>query len=121
MNARTALLAAVITAAGLACDGNLDFGAGTGSGGRAGGGTCAADADCGLSVLHCDLTGSRTCVACTLDTHCTTAGARHCDPALHRCVACVLATDCAATETCASGRCMTTCQEDTQPACPAAT
>jgi hypothetical protein len=104
-----------------ACNGHLDFGVPAGAGGNAGGAACAGDSDCGLSVLHCDLTGSKTCVACVNDTHCTTTGFPHCEPTLHRCVACVVATDCAASETCVAGRCATTCQDDTTPGCPAAT
>ena len=99
-----------------ACNGHLDFGAKTGSEA-----TCAADADCGLSGLHCDLAGSRTCVACVSDTQCTVAGASHCDPVTHRCVACVLTQNCATTETCVGNRCLTRCQEDNSSACPTST
>jgi len=117
--AAVAGLAVALALAGAACNGNLDFGTQGGAGGGPGSATCGGDGDCGLSVLHCDRTGSRTCVACTGDAHCTAAGAPRCDLALHRCVACVGGADCAPGESCVSGRCLTACQEDTLPGCPA--
>jgi hypothetical protein len=115
-----AALAVALPLAMTSCDGHLDFGARAGAGGSPGGPTCASEADCRLSVLHCDLTGTKTCVACIGDAECgTTAGAPRCDPVLRRCVACVAATDCAATQTCVAGHCLATCQDDTTAACPA--
>ncbi len=77
--------------------------------------TCGSDTDCRLSVLHCDVSGSRTCVGCTGDAHCAGTGSPRCDLTIHRCVTCLAATDCAAGETCGGGRCVTTCREDTTP------
>ena len=118
---RVPALALLLGLAATACNGHLDFGVGGGTGGISGAGACAGDTDCHLPSLHCDLAGSRTCVACTGDDQCLTAGARHCDPVLRRCVACVLGTDCAATEACVAGRCLIACKEDTPPACPGTT
>jgi hypothetical protein len=120
-----AALAVWLALAGLACHGTLDFGGGAagvggapGTGGAGGGAppaTCSSDGDCRLSVLHCDLTSSRTCVACTSDAHCAGTGSPRCDLAIHRCVVCLAATDCATGETCAAGHCVMTCREGTTP------
>ena len=124
--AGAAALGGWLALAAVACHGNLDFGAGGGAGGTggseiggAGGGaapvTCGSESDCRLPVLHCDLSGSRTCVACTSDAHCAGTGSPRCDLTIHRCVTCLAATDCAAGEICGGGRCVTTCREDTTP------
>jgi hypothetical protein len=69
-------------------------------------GTCSADPDCILPSLHCY---SGTCVACTMDAHCTAPGYPRCDAALHRCVQCGVSADCGATDICQAGSCMTPC------------
>jgi hypothetical protein len=74
---------------------------------------CATDQDCILPSLHCN---SGTCVACTMDAHCTAPGYPRCDLALHRCVQCGVSADCGATGVCQVGRCMTPCTAG----CPAA-
>jgi len=126
-SAGVAALAVWLAFAALACHGNLDFGAGGGvggAGGAAGSGgaggvaapvTCGSDTDCRLSVLHCDVSGSRTCVGCTDDAHCAGTALPRCDLTIHRCVTCLAATDCAGGEICGGGHCVTTCKEDTTP------
>ena len=114
-----AWMALALVLAAAACNGNLDFGAQRGSGGVSGSGTCGTDNDCGLTVLHCDRAGTRTCVACTADAHCMGPGAPRCDLSLHRCVACVSSADCAPGLSCVAGRCLTACQDDAVPTgCP---
>ena len=104
--------AAALFIAAIACNGHFDFGAG--------GAACAGDGDCHLASLHCDVAGSRTCVACAGDAHCTAPGLGRCDLALHRCVACVGGTDCASVEACVAGRCVIRCQDDVPNTCPGA-
>ena len=115
-----ATLAALLAlAAWAACNGHLDFGARpVGGDGSSNGTSCAGDGDCPAFLAHCDLTGTRTCLACVGDAQCTTAGALRCDPVQHRCVACVVQADCALGQTCASGRCVTSCREDSTVSCP---
>src|SRR5581483_7487105 len=104
-----ATLVAWLAFALIACNGHLDFGGGSGSGGVGGGtagtggtggslppATCSSDGDCRLSVLHCDRTGSQTCVACISDAQCTSPGFPRCDLTIHRCVTCLAPADCAA-------------------------
>lgn len=100
-----------------ACNGYLDFGAGGGLGGGAGGPACSGDGDCPAVAPRCDLAGTRTCVVCTGDAQCATAGALRCDPLIHRCVACVLGADCALGQACVSGRCTTTCTQGSSIQC----
>jgi hypothetical protein len=89
---------------------------GTGTGGPA----CTSDAECG--PLHCDVNGSNSCVPCTADGQCTTAGLPHCNTTLHRCVACVAMTDCGSGMKCSGSRCVTTCETDgSPPSCPQGT
>ena len=92
----------------------------TGQGGT-GQPSCTNDADCGPSTLHCDVNGSNACVQCVSDTHCIGTTLPHCNTALHRCVVCIAKTDCATTETCASGRCVQTCETPTSVPCPTGT
>jgi Cys-rich repeat protein len=75
--------------------------------------TCSTDPDCILSSMHCN---SGTCVACTMDAHCTAPGYPRCDLALHRCVECGVATDCGSGGVCRAGRCATSCT--TSATCP---
>lgn len=138
---------AVSLIAGLtACHNQLDFGGATGSGGGGGrvvlgtggmgtggtggsalgtggdAGSCAGDAECRLSSLHCDVMGSKSCVACLGDANCTSSiSSPHCDVSLHRCVACVTSKDCSVAQICLVNRCMTTCTESTPSTCPAGT
>jgi hypothetical protein len=67
---------------------------------------CKTDPDCLLPSMHCN---SGSCVACTMDAHCTAPGFPRCDLALHRCVQCGVSADCGSTGVCQSGRCMTLC------------
>ena len=135
-----------------ACNGHLDFGLGSrdagsdgamvrdgggdalggrgssGAGGATGVVACAADGDCRMARLHCDLAGDRTCVECVTDDHCSTvggaaggaAGGLRCDTKARRCVACLTPAQCPATQTCVAGRCISTCVEDAIPATCAA-
>ena len=112
-----------------ACDGHLDFATASSSGsGGAGGsgatlppGTCTVETDCHLASLHCDLTEGGVCVACINDQHCATAGLPICDSTLHRCVECQGQVGCAPTQTCVSGRCLTTCAGTAPTTCAAGT
>lgn len=137
------LALAVVATGWLACDGHLDFGvrradagsdgatggraAGTGGvagatpAGPGGAGGCAADSDCRLTTLHCDVAQGRTCVECTTDTHCTRTGAPRCDLSLRRCVACLATTDCATGQRCLGARCISTCSDGSGAPCPAGT
>ncbi|HET6147858.1 MAG TPA: hypothetical protein VFH68_10020 [Polyangia bacterium] len=99
------------------CSGHLDFGAGSGADVGGGGASCTGDGDCPAFLPHCDVNGSRTCLVCTGDAQCVTAGALRCDPVQHRCVACLAQGDCALGQTCVGGRCATTCREGSTLTC----
>jgi hypothetical protein len=90
---------------------------------------CIQDADCGLPGLHCLGSPGQpgTCAECVGDSHCPNAGARKCDPQLHRCVECVAAADCPPSQssypstcTSVSRRCLPGCSDDSAAArlCP---
>lgn len=110
-----------------ACDGELRFDEPPPDAGRdapdarpPGTGLCAADADCLLPGLRCDV-ASQTCVQCTENAHCGASQPR-CDPLLHRCVECASSDDCAAPLACDSStrRCRQACREGRE-LCPGAT
>jgi hypothetical protein len=82
---------------------------------------CTVDKDCPLAALHCDAV-SGECVACVVDSQCTSSGGKRCDVALHRCVECGVDGDCGANAKCElqSRRCVHTCQSfsDCVPTAP---
>jgi len=113
-----------------ACNGHLDFQAGTGLRADAGdaSGGCRADSDCraaagvaGVAALHCDNGQGAGCVECTADTHCARAGARRCETTLRRCVACLGNGDCATGQICLANRCLWSCGAAGAAACPTGT
>jgi hypothetical protein len=57
--------------------------------------SCAADADCKLTGLHCLVMAGQpgVCVECLGDGQCPST-AHRCDPSSNRCVECLTATDC---------------------------
>jgi hypothetical protein len=105
-----------------------------GAGGRGGGaGATATDCAqggqrCPLSTLHCDV-ASRSCVACTSDTDCTSSFVsmwNRCNLTLHQCIECTVDADCGRGRLCRSNSCVTPCTEgesgsdDTNSMCPTA-
>lgn len=87
-------------------------------------GACTSDANCGLAGLHCDTTGTHTCVEClpAMETvHCAGSFPR-CDPATHRCVQCLSSgAGCATGQICIQNLCITTCPANTTVGCPGGT
>ncbi len=80
-------------------------------------GPCAVDSDCPLASLQCDVP-SGSCVPCTDDSLCTTAGFPRCDTALHLCVQCGSSQDCQSGWQCSeSHRCVPPCTSPSD--CPA--
>lgn len=81
---------------------------------------CAANADCKLRTLFCDVSSAK-CVACLSDVHCTELSRPRCDSALHACVECGSNQDCGSDGVCdpATRKCLPKCLEDIN--CPAST